>query len=176
MFTVNTYTVTFRTDGTTGAYFNGNSSQNIIESNDTTPVKAVAPTGYHLTHWSASNGVVYWNNPLTVTNITENLTLTANFAKTAADYTVTFQTDGTAGAILTGNTSQQIAHGSNTTPVKAVAPKGYHLSGWKASNGITYRDNNPLIVNNVTSNLTLTANFTRNASPITFLWLILSGE
>ncbi len=168
-------TVMFQTDGTTGATLNGDINQKIADGNNTTPVQAVAPAGYHLTHWSASNGATYSDNPLVVNNVISNLILTANFVKTSAYYTVTFQTDGTVGATLEGNTSQQIAHGSNTTSVKAIAPKGYHLRGWRTTNGMTYRDN-PLIINNVTSNLTLTADFTRDASPITFLWLILSGE
>ncbi len=43
-------------------------------------------------------------------------------------YVITFQTDGTAGASLNGSTTQQVAHGDNTTPVEAVAPTGYRLT------------------------------------------------
>ncbi len=76
-------------------------------------------------------------------------------------YIVTFQTDGTAGATLNGSTTQQVMPGEDTTPVEAVAPTGYRLTGWTASNGATYSDN-PLKIKNITTNLTLTADFVKD--------------
>ncbi len=95
---------------------------------------AVAPAGYHFTGWSDGNGATYSSNPLTVENVTVDLTLTANFAINT--YSVTFQTDGTEGASLNGNTTQTINHGNNTTAVTASAPAGYHFTGWSDGNGV----------------------------------------
>ena len=75
------------------------------------------------------------------------------------DYTVTFATDGTAGASLTGDTTQYIDDGTNCTSVTAVAPDGYELSSWSGTGGFTSTDN-PMTVTNVTKDMTITANFT----------------
>ncbi len=159
-FAKKTYTVTFKTDGTAGASLNGSTTQQVTHGENTTPVKAVAPTGYHFTHWSASNGTTFTANPLTISNVTANLTITAKFAQNGV-YTVIFKTDSTPGGSLQGNTRQRVAYGNSTTPVKAIAPEGYYLKGWKASNGNIYRDN-PLKINNITTNLTVTADFAKN--------------
>ncbi len=81
-----------------------------------------------------------------------------------APYTVNFQTDGTAGASLTGTVSQSIASGGSASAVTANAPAGYHFSKW-TSGGLDYSLNNPLTVTNVLSDLTLVAVFVADAPP-----------
>ena len=73
--------------------------------------------------------------------------------------TVTFQTDGTPGATLSGATSQTILSGNNCTPVTANAPAGWGFVNWTESGGL-YSTANPLTVHSVTKDMTLTANFT----------------
>jgi len=85
-----------------------------------------------------------------------NKTLTANFAINV--YTVTFQTDGTAGATLTGTTTQMVNHGADCTAVTANAPTNYPFVKW-TKGGVNYSTDNPLTVTDVTENMTLKAIF-----------------
>lgn len=80
-----------------------------------------------------------------------------------ANYTVAFQTDGTAGSSLTGSTSQTVPSGGSCTAVTANAPTGYHLARWTLGvGGATYSTANPLTVTNVTGAMTLVAVFAIN--------------
>ena len=126
---------------------------------------ANAPTGYHLVNWTGTGGFTSTANPVTVTNVTQAMTVTANFA--VNQYAVTFQTDGTAGATLTGTTSQTVNHGSSGTAVAANAPTGYHLVDWTGTGGFTSTAN-PLTVTNVTQAMAVTANFAVNQYAVTF--------
>jgi uncharacterized repeat protein (TIGR02543 family) len=164
-FAINQYTVTFQTDGTPGATLTGSTSQTVNHGSNCTAVTANAPTGYHLVDWTGTGGFTSTANPVTVTNVTQNMTITANFA--INQYTVTFQTDGTAGATLTGSTSQTINHGANCTPVTANAPTNYHFVNWTGTGGFTSTDN-PVTVTNVTQNMTITANFALDQYTVTF--------
>jgi uncharacterized repeat protein (TIGR02543 family) len=53
-------------------------TQTVFEGEDCTPVTATADADYSFSHWSGS--MVNTDNPLTVTNVTSDLTLFANFA------------------------------------------------------------------------------------------------
>jgi hypothetical protein len=112
--------------------------------------------GYHFTGWSGDFPPGHeMDNPLVVT-MDGNKTLTANFAIKV--YTVTFQTDGTAGATLTGEATQPVNHGADCTAVTAHAPTGYHFVNW-TKGGVYYSISNPLTVTDVTEDMTLKANF-----------------
>jgi uncharacterized repeat protein (TIGR01451 family) len=75
---------------------------------------------------------------------------------TVAVHTVTFVA-GAHGS-LTGTVSQMVAHGSDCTAVTAVPDVGYQFVNWSGTGGFG-STSNPLIINRVTSNLTITANF-----------------
>ncbi|MGA2515980.1 MAG: InlB B-repeat-containing protein [Thermodesulfobacteriota bacterium] len=77
---------------------------------------------------------------------------------TPTQYTVTFQTDGTLGATLTGTTTQTVNQGANCTAVTANAPANYHFVNWTGTGGFS-STSNPVTVTNVTQNMTITANF-----------------
>ena len=76
-------------------------------------------------------------------------------------YTVTFVA-GTGGS-LTGTTSQTVATGSPYTAVTAVPSSGYTFVNWTGS-GFTTTGFNPLTPTGVTSDLTITANFTASGN------------
>jgi hypothetical protein len=80
------------------------------------------------------------------------------------DHTVTFTTDGTPGAAITGTNPQVVSHGGNCTPVQANAPLGHHFTAWTLL-GVPYSVANPLTVLNVTADMTLQANFALDAAP-----------
>ncbi len=74
---------------------------------------------------------------------------------------VVFQTDGTIGATLAGETSQSVANGFAASPVTAVPPTGYYFVKWILGNA-TYSTSNPPAVKNVTTDMVLTARFALN--------------
>lgn len=75
-----TYTVTFQTDGTTGSSLTGSALQVVTSGGDCTAVTANSPAGYHFVNWTKSGSNYSSNNPLTITNVTEDMTIVANFA------------------------------------------------------------------------------------------------
>jgi predicted secreted Zn-dependent protease len=157
-FTIDTYTVTF-VAGANGS-ITGDLSQVVAHGSDCTAVTAVPGTGYHFVNWTGDyTGTA---NPLTVTSVTSDMTITANFAINT--YTVTF-VSGANGSI-TGDLSQVVAHGSDCTEVTAVPAANYHFDDWT---GDYTGPANPLTVTNVTSNMTITANFAIDTYTVTFV-------
>ena len=80
-FAINTYTLTY-TAGANGS-ITGTSPQTVNYGADGTAVTAVPATGYHFVNWSDASTA----NPRTDTNVTANVTVTANFALNAINYT-----------------------------------------------------------------------------------------
>jgi len=84
----------------------------------------------------------------------------AAMCSSVPSYTVTFQA-GTGGNVNgSSNTSQTVSQGNSTTSVTANpdCTNDYKFFNWTGPNGFT-STSNPLIVTNVTSNATYTANF-----------------
>jgi uncharacterized repeat protein (TIGR02543 family) len=76
------YTVDFTVAPATAGILTGSASQTAITSGgSTSAVTATANTGYHFVNWTGTGGFATTTmNPLTVTNVTANMTITANFA------------------------------------------------------------------------------------------------
>ena len=88
----------------------------------------------------------------------------ANQATAAmASFSVAFGTDGTAGATLTGSTSQNVPSGGAASAVTAVAPGGYAFVNWTGTQGFATCASNPLSVSDVTAAYAITAHFAANA-------------
>jgi uncharacterized repeat protein (TIGR02543 family) len=81
--TINSYTLTYNAG--TGGTISGSASQTVNYGADGTEVTAVPDTGYHFVNWS--DGVL--TPARTDTNVTANLTVTANFAASKVDATCT---------------------------------------------------------------------------------------
>ncbi len=150
------HTVTFVTDGTPGASLTGTNPQTVEHGSDSTAVTAVPPVSHDYVNWTLGGAPYSADNPLTVTGVTQDMTLTANFA--IKTYTVTFQTDGTPGSSLTGASPQTVDHGSDCSPVTASVPSGLELGAWTLADSSIYATQNPLTATGVTSDMTLTAN------------------
>jgi uncharacterized repeat protein (TIGR02543 family) len=65
-----------------------------------------------------------------------------------------------ANGALSGTASQRVKYGAKSTTVTAVPADGYHFANWTGTGGFVTTASNPLTVTNVTSALTITANFT----------------
>jgi uncharacterized repeat protein (TIGR02543 family) len=147
--TIYTHTVTF-IEGANGS-ITGTLVQVVNHGSDCTAVNAVADENYHFTGWTGD--YVGMTNPLTITNVTADMTITANFAID------TFTLDYTAGAggSLTGDTSQVVNCGDDGTAVEAIPNTGYHFVNWSDSS-----TDNPRTDLNVTANISVTANFAQS--------------
>ncbi|AKC82073.1 hypothetical protein IMCC26134_03475 [Verrucomicrobia bacterium IMCC26134] len=146
-------TANFATGGYTLAYAAGaNGSltgirpQTVTHGTSGSAVTAVPATGYHFVDWSEGSTA----NPRTDTNVTADLSVTANFAINT--YTLTY-TAGANGS-LTGTTPQLVEFGDRGSAVAAVPATNFHFVDW--SDGSTA---NPRTDTNVTASKSVTANF-----------------
>ncbi len=79
-----------------------------------------------------------------------------------------FEEAGLTGAGAGWPKRQLVAKGAKSTPIHALAPYEYGFSHWTMG-GKTYSTANPLIIDNVTGPLTLTAHFARRNSAANWL-------
>ncbi|MCW1925897.1 Ig-like domain-containing protein [Luteolibacter arcticus] len=136
----------------------GTTPQTVNYGTSGSAVAAVANVGYHFVDWS--DGITTASR--TDSNVTANLSVTANFAINTYTLTYTAGANGT----LSGTTPQTVNYGASSSSVTAVANAGYGFTNW--SDGSTA---NPRTDTNVTANLTVTANFTATGpGPIPAPW------
>ena len=112
-----TYTVTFAA-GANGT-ITGTTPQTVASGSSCTAVTAAPNTGYTFVNWTGTGGFVNsTDNPLTVTNVTAAMNITANFQAGATPPPVT------AGVTLTGISnitgSSVVAYGTATGDRKSV--------------------------------------------------------
>jgi len=149
----NSYTLTY-TAGP-GGTISGTTSQTINSGGSGAGVTANPNTGYSFVSWSDGSTT----NPRTDTNITANMSITANFGSNAFILTYTAGTNGT----ISGTSPQTVNSGGGGTAVTANPNTGYSFANW-SDGGTT----NPRTDNNVTANVTVTANFGSNAFTLTY--------
>ena len=110
-------------------------TQTVEEGSSATAPSNPSRDGYNFTGWDKS-----------FTNITANITITAQYS--IKTYTVIFKDDD--GTTLK---TQTVNHGSNATAPSNPSKEGYTFTGWDKS------------FNNITSDLTVTAQYTKNEEP-----------
>ena len=152
-FAINTYTLTY-TAGANGS-ITGTSPQTVNYGASGTAVTAVPDVGYHFVDWSDASVA----NPRTDTNVTANISVTANFA--IDQFTLTY-TAGANGSI-TGTSPQTVNYGASGTAVTAVPNVGYHFVDWSDASVA-----NPRTDTNVTANISVTANFAIDQFTLTY--------
>ena len=152
-FATNSYTLTY-TAGANGT-ISGTSPQTVNHGADGSEVTAVANAGYHFVDWS--DGVL--TAARTDTNVTANVSVTANFAINTYTLTYTAGTNGT----VSGTSPQTVNHGADGSEVTAVANAGYHFVDW--SDGVLTAARTDT---NVTANVSVTANFAINTYTLTY--------
>ncbi len=132
----------------------GSLAQTLPYGGSLSPVTASPDPGYDFADWTGAGLATTSTNPLSISSVTSNLTLTAHF--TPQIFTVTFSA-GTGGS-LSGTLSQSVPYGTSCAAVAAVPDPGWAFTGWTGP-GFTPSTTNPLTVADVTANLALTAAF-----------------
>ncbi|MCH7228130.1 choice-of-anchor D domain-containing protein, partial [Haloferula sp. A504] len=133
-----TYTLTY-TAGAGGA-IDGTSPQTVGYNGTGTAVTAVPDANHHFVDWSDSSTA----NPRTDSDVTADLSVTANFA--IDTYTVTFL-EGANGSISGGTAVQIVNHGSAAVAPNITPDTGWMFTGWDTAFA------------NVTTDLTVTAQY-----------------
>lgn len=131
----------------------GTTTQTLSSGSNGTAITAVPVAGYTFVDWSDASTA----NPRTDTNVTQNISVTANYVIQTRSITYAAGTGGS----ITGTTSQTVNYGSDGTAVTAVAASGYVFASWSDAS-----TTNPRTDTNVTSNISITANFTDIANPV----------
>ena len=168
-FAVNTYKVTF-VAGANGT-IDGDKIQTVNYNTDCMTVTAYPNANYKFVNWTGTGGFTTTDtNPLTVTNVTSAMTITANFTHNTADLTV--NANGTGTAIFTGvnpvNTVTAI-------PIAATAAANYHFVNWTVASGSatiagpTAASTAVTLTGGDASEVTVTANFAVNTNKVTFV-------
>ncbi|MBI9086842.1 MAG: tandem-95 repeat protein, partial [Desulfobacterales bacterium] len=130
----------------------------VLHNGTTDVVSAVGDPNYYFLGWSGDyDGAA---NPLVLTNVIGDMTLTATFGTAL---TVNF-TAGANGSI-TGDTVQELFPGYDTSAVTAVPDAHYHFGGW--SGDVSSMDN-PLTVTGVIQDLNIAANFVIDQHSVNF--------
>jgi len=120
------YTLTYAAGA--GGTLGGATAQTVSSGGSGSAVTAVASSGYHFVNWSDGNTA----NPRTDTNVTGNLSVTANFALTPINtYTISFNSNG-------GSAVAPITQNYNTLVCAPTAPTrtGYTFAGWCSDSGL----------------------------------------
>ena len=155
-FAINTYTLTY-ISGKNGT-ISGATVQIINHGSNGTEVEAIPTKGFQFIRWS--DGVN--SAKRTETNVTEDLTATAEFAEIEVKrYTLTYSA-GVGGTIL-GQSPQTVTEGGNGIQIEATPNLGHHFVQW--SDGITA---NPRTDANVTADITVEAEFAINTYSLAY--------
>src|SRR6185369_6139591 len=164
---INTFAVNFFSNGNGTVDPLANRSQNVLINGNANQVTATPATGSYFVNWTGTGGfITTTSNPLTVTNVTADQDIVANFAYFTN--AVNFVTDANGGLI--GNIAQTVNYGAAATAVTAVpTTPGYHFVNWTGTGGFITTTANPLIVTNVTAAQTITANFAIDTFAVNFV-------
>jgi len=152
-FAIDTHTLTY-TAGTNGT-ITGTSPQTVNYGASGTAVTAVPNTGYHFVNWSDSSTA----NPRTDSNVTANITVTANFAIDTHSLTYTA---GTGGSITAPATSPTTHNYGDVVTITAVPNTGYHFVNWTGDVSQVANVNTASTSITMNADYSITANFAIN--------------
>jgi len=85
--TISTYTIIFQAGN--GGTISGSSSQTVKQGSSASAVTAVPNNGYQFVNWTGTNGFNSTANPLTVSNVSANMTISANFQQIPQNRSIT---------------------------------------------------------------------------------------
>ncbi|AQQ09365.1 Internalin-A precursor [Sedimentisphaera cyanobacteriorum] len=137
------YTVTFDS-GANGSITAGDSVQTVYEGEDAAEPTIEANEGWEFTGWDVA-----------FDNVTSDLTVTATYTE-IPQYTVTFDS-GANGSITAGDSVQTVYEGEDAAEPTIEANEGWEFTGWDVA------------FDNVTSDLTVTAQYEQITYTVTFM-------
>lgn len=152
VFAINTYSLGYSTTAPgPGAALGhgsltGSSSQTVEYGSSGSAITAVPDTGYYFVRWSDDST----DNPRTDSTVSGDVSVYAIFTINSYSLTYVAESNGS----ISGNSSQTIEHGPNSTAVTAVPASGYRFVSW--SDGETA---NPRTDVSVAANKSVSANF-----------------
>lgn len=164
-FARNTATLTVNANGTGTAGFTGVNPLNTFAV-PATQITALPGVGYKFVNWTVNSGTATIASA-TSANTTVTLTgghasaatITANFAIKTCKVTFVSGANGT----IDGDKIQTVNYGENCMTVTAYPAVNYKFAGWT---GGFATGANPLMVENVISDMTITANFVHNTATL----------
>ncbi|MFW5760455.1 MAG: InlB B-repeat-containing protein [Cyclobacteriaceae bacterium] len=134
----------------------GSTDQLVEFGENSSEVTALADEGYHFSYWESPTGdSVTNNNPLILENVVSDTVLHAVFDINTFNVTFT----AAEGGYIEGETEQIIIYNEKTSEVTAVADNGNRFKYWATPEGDSLTDENPLIVQYVTSDSSCVAVF-----------------
>ena len=135
---------------------------------DTATVTATAKEGYHFVNWTNAEGTEVSDANPHVFDVTEDVTLTANFAANPVvkkQYTVT----ATASAETMGTVSMDHEDGvyedGEDVTVTATAAEGYHFVGWKLKDSEDILSTDAKYIFTISENVELIGVFEKDEEP-----------
>lgn len=146
-FALSVYTVEYIAGA--GGTVNGSWPENVNCGSNSSWVKATANACYTFTNWSDASTT----NPRQETNVSANVSLTANFTVNTSTITYIAGANGT----INGTAVQTINCGSSTTSVNATPNACYHFTSWSDANTSATRTDV-----GTSTNQTFTASFAIN--------------
>ena len=135
--------------------------QTVIPGGSCAPILAVPDDGYLFAGWTGS--ITSNENPLVVTNVTEELSITANFVQSGSTATLTMAADPVEG----GSTLPSLGEHAGTpvgkpVPIRATVADGYFFNGWITSEkAIVANQYDEATVVILSGDATVTATFSR---------------
>ena len=143
--------------------------KNEYQKYDTATVTATANPGYHFVNWTNAEGTEVSDANPHVFDVTEDVTLTANFAANPVvkkQYTVT----ATASAETMGTVSMDHEDGiyedGKEATVTATAKEGYHFVGWKLKDAEDILSTDAKYTFKVEKDVNLIGVFEKDAEPV----------
>jgi len=182
-----TYTLTVDKNPTAGgnAVIAGNNqtTQSNISGGTQINISATANTGYTFSNWTITSGtgtIANASGASTSITVNGNVTVRANFTQNQTSYTLTVNRNPTAGGSVTVNNQSNPAPvpvtGGTSTNISATAASGYTFTNWTVTAGTAQlgNANSASTTVSLSSNATISANFTQNPTAPTQYTLTVS--
>ncbi len=136
---------------------------------DTATVTATAKEGYHFVNWTNAEGTEVSDANPHLFDVTEDVTLTANFAANPVvkkQYTVTATASAEAMGTVSMDHEDGIYEDGEKATVTATAKEGYHFVGWKLKDAEDILSTDAKYTFKVEKDVDLIGVFEKDAEPV----------
>lgn len=138
-----TVTATYKTPETCTVNFvagangsiTGTAAQTVAYGGNCAAVTAVSDQDYYFDGWTGD--YTGDDNPLTITNVTADMTITANFAETQSTSQLTIEVSPAEGGSTNPPAGTSTVNSGEPVQISATASDGYHFLGWTATSNAT---------------------------------------